>query len=1316
MLVNIVSHHREHDTTTTLKWGEVVDKNIELELVDTQDGTLLTVENIQDMLRGQVGNTIIGKTVIVSPSNNSAVGRTTELFLDPYTPLPAYTSYELTHIEWITASDPRCTNILTRTIYTPADALDGNIKKHKLSATDLGSPKIYVKARYRSGNFCTFWSPIMEYRVEESYVKLPVLTVTANETEPTIRCSAFELLADLLPPGTRDSLEKVVYGIEQVANDTDIDDPVVIARLQNNYTPTYTITKSKNNTPYELTFPSASDSGSTVKLNPNTTYLITAKLVGGSYASNIGRKLVKIDDYQILTPEARIVDNRLTPKLVIENFRVNKGSDTLKDYTIKVYKQDNDNDPTNDEMIYTVNITEQEHTFTSGLLKPNETYTILVTANGNKFGSSVTKEIIYTLPFTGIKTPIVEVLTNGLIPKVTVSPFLVVGDTDTFRQTEWEIHDQAAKVDGNGNPLPTLVKRIVTPAPTTAIDIAKGTLEMNSNYIAKARYIGAKYTSDWGIKRFKTIEVRVKRPILQVQVRGLNLIADIDEYLVYGEDDVIENVEYKVTEVRIESGTEFPVREIGEYQKPKHDRILNIGYSEGIRANKTYKIVAKVIGKKYNSPASEAAYGVVGNIFIKTPTVSVTGTPNEVPEFPIVRTSRFEIGGDTTFTDSHIATSYKLVNKSNNNTILDVRTTSDLIFFKIKERLLSINTNYELTVIHYGEKLGASEPKIINFKTRKKFIEIPDDGSNLEEPIYGNNNSSSSVVYYGNIPYNKLIGDRDYLGEWNGTHEYQPGEQCLYKNKLWYCLDTATQPANTTGIHRNVNRVPDVTDANGVIYWKLDDRNNLPTYRWLLNQIGFAAGKKDWGHFYNKRPVDNTGLTLGEFKQTESGISKIAIGSRLLYIFNKNEVGNVSYDDIALHYIAEPRSRTIRIGERLYWLRVLTKDEYKKLYRFIHTPTVEEANGEDLSSYNGKLPIPIDLSEKLILARYDTDPSVPPGDIPPTQIGTTGITQDIEENERTGSLKLVLEYIPEYDEPRYYMTSLGAMQYDRYTDTGYFGITPVEVNKSIPDVFAKMVRTVTPTILEDNIYKDKLDNATKINREHTWLSFYWHGRHVLIARLPIAYGMKFSSLLNLKCLLPKNIKSKNTSCTLLEYKNSLYDVQIPIAYPIVYILASMGNKAEDAPAGSFLARANLYRRSMWNELIYRVAEKIPLEVDTHEPHGGYQIGKNWDTLSDINLGVFEHYSGNGAYDHHFGIIDDPATDRTELTWVNDDTKAFKTVSRGGKMLEDIYYYLTTGFNRNDHGLRLVLMDMKNYNPYDDFLTNDLIQGYRKVTL
>lgn len=1313
MLVNIVSHHREEDTTTTLAWGEVENDNVVLELVDEQDGTLLTIEELAQRVRGQLGKTVVGKCNIIAPSHLSTVNRHTELLLDPYAPMAGHEDLTLTHIEWVVATDREMKNITSRRIYTPTDALDGDVRKHKLSASDLGGDKIFVKARYRSGNFCTFWSPIMEYKIEESYVELPELTVTNNETEPRIQCSTFTL-SNNVPTGTTDELNKVIYGIEVVNYGAKEDDTAIVNKLANGYTPPYRVTKAKNNDPYHLNFPVTTDDGEILKLSPKSSYLITARVIGNNFSSNWTKKIVTIEDYEVLSPVVRVIDNALSPKLVIGEFLTNKGTDTLKEYRIKIYKADGDDDPSNDELIYSRNITEQEITLT-GVMTPDESYIILVTAVGNKFGNSRTREVHYTLPFTGIQTPIVEVVTNGLTPRGTVSPFLVVGDTDTFRQIEWEIHDQASKVDEHGNLLPTLVKKIVTQAPETSIEITKGTLEMNSNYILKARYIGAKYTSRWGSKKFKTMEVRVKRPILQIQVRGLNIIADIDEYLVYGEEDSIETVEYRVTEVKIENGTEFPIEELGTYNLPGVDHVLNIGYNEGVRANKTYKIVAKILGRKYNSPSSEAGYAVVGNVFIKIPSVTLTGSPTDVPEFPIIRTSRFEIGGDVTFVDTHIATSYKIVNKDNGSTVLDVKT-ADLTFFKIEDRILNVNTNYELIVKHHGEKLGESLPRKISFKTRRKFIEIPDDGNDLDEPIYGNSNDSNSVIYYGNIPYNKLIGDRNYLGSWSGSHDYLPGEQCVYKDKLWYCLDTKNQPANTTGVHKNVNRVPGKTESNGIVYWKLDDRNNLPTYRWLLEQIGFAAGKKDWGGLYNKRPVGEDGRYLGEYQASESSISKVAIGSKLLYIYNNNELGKVSYDDLALHFIAEPRSRTIRIGERLYWLRILTKDEYRRLYRFINNPTTQEANGADLSSSGGKLPIAMKLEQPLVLARYDTDGNVPAGDIPPTKIGTSGNLQDVDENERLGSLKLVLEYIPEYDEPRYYMTELGNIQYDRYTDTGYFGIVTPENSRDIPDIFNRMVRTVDPSVIDDDIYSNKLDGATRINRDHTWLSFYWHGRHVLISRLPIAYGMKFTSLINLNILLPKNIKTKNSSQTLFDYKNTTYDVQMPIAYPLIHQLQAAGNKGEDAPAGSFLAKNLTYRRSMWNELIYRVAEKVPLEVDTHEPHGGWQIGNNWDRLSDINLGVFEHFSGNGAYDHHFGIVDDPATDRSDLTWVNDDTKAFKTVSRGGKVLEDIYYYLTTGFNRNDHGLRLVLMDMKNYNPYDEFLTNNLILGYRKVTL
>ena len=114
MLVNIVSHHREEDTTTTLAWGEVEDDNVVLELVDEQDATLLTIEELAQRVRGQLGKTVVGKCNFLAPNHLSTVNRHTELLLDTYAPMAGHEDLTLTHIEWVVATDREMKNICSR--------------------------------------------------------------------------------------------------------------------------------------------------------------------------------------------------------------------------------------------------------------------------------------------------------------------------------------------------------------------------------------------------------------------------------------------------------------------------------------------------------------------------------------------------------------------------------------------------------------------------------------------------------------------------------------------------------------------------------------------------------------------------------------------------------------------------------------------------------------------------------------------------------------------------------------------------------------------------------------------------------------------------------------------------------------------------------------------------------------------------------------------------------------------------------------------------------------------------------------------------
>lgn len=1320
MLANIVTHNRENDTTTTIRFGEIKkDNNVILKLVDDENATLITAKDAIDLLRKQVGSTIIGRAIISSPVYGKGVNRGTVIQTEPYAPATGHEDKPHTRTEWIIASDKEFQHVITKVNITAANAPDGDLTKYVLTRGDCAAATLYIKCRFISNDFATFWSPVADYKTDNVLVNLPTITVTENQLTPTVEVSTFDLNRAGLDPSDTDELDSVEYGIDEVRHGVTVDSPEISALMTDSYVPKYKKTKKATDEPYRLTLPVTLDDGSTFELSPGRAYLITARMIGKKYRSAFARYIIEMPNYKVLPPEVSIRDNGLTPTLNISAIRTNEGTDTLKEHIIKIYKNDNDNDPGNDELVYTRSTQESSVTIEQNVLKPDQTYTFHVHTVGVKFGASDIREITYSLPFMGIEKPIVDVILNGLVPRVKVSPFRQVNVKETFKAIEWELHDHAVRVDQQGQPLPTLIQSWRTEAPITHLDIPKGVLEMSTNYIVKARYIGTKLKSEWGQKKFKTTEVRVKRPNVNIVVRGLTITADIDEFLVYGEDDDIESVVYVVNEVSIIGGIPVPTRQLGEWIRPGADRKLKIGYAEGIRPRGIYTITAKIIGNKYNSPTSEPTIATIGNIYIKPPTLKITGMPNKVPEKPVLEATPFEVGGDLELKDKHLSTTWTITNTDTNIEVFKEETTDFLTRYKLIEYgVLKVANNYKLEVVYHGELLGDSEPAVLNFTTRNVFLDIPDDGDGLNEIIFGKDDDPVDPAYYGTIPFDKLIGDRDYLGPWNGKHEYLPGQQCTYAGRLWYALDTKLQDPNVSKEHANVNRVPGETDPNGLKYWEVDTRDNLPTYEWVMKQLGFTVGVKDWGGLLNRHVLGTTApeQQMGKWADKNGSVSKYRLcswrtggNSHMVYVYDNVEVTGVSYNDIALHYFGEPRNRTIRVGERLYWVRLMTRYEYEELYRFIVTPEPEEANGRDLTATNGELSVPTKIKEPSLLSCFDVDATTP-DDYKPV-VGAGGIyTDEATPDLRAYGLRLVLEYIPPEEEPRFYFERAynTKLNYDRYTDTGFFGIQDPLVPNEHQEVLNTLVRAGDPQALEPDVLA-KLDNATKINRNHQWLVFYWHGRRVFISRLPIAYGMSFNSIMRLNCLLPSDIKTNNSNKVLLQMAipdgkggqtEGIFDVHIPIAYPLFTNINGAGAKAEDAPKDSILANKLLYRRSMWNELLYRVAERKPLEVDTHDRHGGWQIGDNWANLDDIQLGVFEHYSGNGCHDYNLGIINDPAVDRGDPVWVNDPTKAFNIVSRGGTKLEDTYYYTTAGLDRNDHGLRLVMVDM-GYIPVTD---------------
>ena len=1230
MLANIVSHNRKHDSTTTLKFGEsTLTQNVQLDLVDTEDATLLSDVTVYDYISRIRTPFLMGYPAITSPRNGDLVTNATVFELTPYQPNTNFTG-TVDSVEWQVASDREFTNIVYKIRAREQDVPGGDFSKFRPSSIYVGSGYYYVRARYISYPHASPFTQPVKVNFPSFKVEVPRLTMEANELQPTFDSTPYKLAPEFIGTEADDPLDYVTWTLKKIPDGKTVDSEYVNGLLEQDYIPDAKVVKQASDAnKYKLTFPiTDTTTNQEVKLTANTNYLVTVEYRGNRYATAKGKIVFQTGNYKVKPPKFKLVSgNDGVVTVNVESIETYEGSDTLKNFRIVVINQTD----SPQHVVHTAEVTDYTYRIPDNVLEPSTKYSVSVIANGNKFGPSDTSVLTISMPYIGIEPPILTVTTRGMEPTGRLSPFRTIKSNDTMRGTQWLLYNHANTGVDN------LIQEWTKEDSDTFLVIERRYLEVNTNYKLRARYLGHKYNSPWVEEAFKTLNIVVRQPVVTLSNLGLVITADVSDYQVVGDSDLATHVVWNVYEVEVIPSSDplLPATEtvvnhiVQNKQLPWSKKTLKLTRDDGIKRNTRYKVTAKILGQSYNSPVSEAAYINTPNVFVKIPIVHISGEFENVPRFPAITGTAFATNLDT---DTHKKTTWKIEAVNTGDIVYNEDSTTDLTYLALTDNVLTTNTEYKLTVIYHGENFGASDPAVVNFKTRTRFIEMPDDG--LPTVLLGDDSSNDTTKYYGTYGLTDLNGTRNYLGDWNGYTEYGVDSQVLYENRLWRALDTSSYASLGNNVHLNKNRVPGRTNDNNIVYWEEDDRNNLPTYKWLLKNIGFLPGITD----NNKTRLTTDSITKGTLATGDSLLTKFMVKSKILYVYTNPELTNISYNDLALAGLTG-QGRTIRIGERLYWLRLLTIEEIAELQRF--KQVVDTTNI-----------VNIDVDEPCWLADN--------GNATDGVYNSGSQTHGFERgNKRNKGLRLVLEYISPYEEPWIFAKrKYPSLQYDRYTDTGYFGI-------------------VTNTIDRFNVYTALgIDKGTRINLDFGYLAFWNHGKRILVNRASIAYGIEFNYLVNLGIVYGPDVKLNgytNRKVTTLG-DNLTYNVRLLRGGPSYMDLGPI----EDLPNDKLVANANLFRYSEWNELVYRVANHIPLSVDINNFHGGFQIGKNWDTLDNINIGVFEHYSGNGCHDF-------------VLSTVNDN----EVVSRGGTKLESVYY-VDKSVARNDHGVRLVLEDTTNF--------------------
>jgi len=549
----------------------------------------------------------------------------------------------------------------------------------------------------------------------------------------------------------------------------------------------------------------------------------------------------------------------------------------------------------------------------------------------------------------------------------------------------------------------------------------------------------------------------------------------------------------------------------------------------------------------------------------------------------------------------------------------DTAPTNDPI---VKQRLVQIASDAGFTTIIYAKTVDGNENNfdvpvtymqsvlymrvadvvtggVSPFSDVVSFASTSDDtlpGAGV--PIKHHKNS----FYFGVVTGAALESDRNYCGNFVPGIAVNAG-------------DTYSSADGTVLRRATINSV-DVSPehADHASYWETRSEKNenaLPTYDWLVKNVRIGAGVTD----SNSKDITIGSTSIGAVKNLADGYLKFLHKGKLLYIAKKPCVDTIAYNDLAKLHICndDHQNRTIRIGYKLYYVRLVREDEYADLL-------VGLTNGE--LGNNDKADYALDE------ATWISDTSL--GDTR-TVISGDYSTAQVDARSRTCSYRPVLEYIPEGEEPyNIFQASTRALnenlQYDRFTDTGFYGVVDQEFFLDYAYVSEKST----------------INTGTDINYMGNWLKFYWHGQILLIAKLPARNASKYQNIINAAAIYGVDLGNK--SMVPISENNDLYAACVMSGAstdPAGEFDAFYGagpsnpsNETENEAKHDARAAFEVGRNSHWNDLMYRVHSWSPnssyadlkanatyIDGPNDGGPGGRQIGSNWANFTDAELGI-----------------------------------------------------------------------------------------------
>lgn len=655
------------------------------------------------------------------------------------------------------------------------------------------------------------------------------------------------------------------------------------------------------------------------------------------------------------------------------------------------------------------------------------------------------------------------------------------------------------------NPVPIIDKYLHNPENPGKAVLPLSLLEPEINYFVRVLYGASGVESEWSfINGFTYSKPKIDKPSIEnvelvygtTYPFSTTLNATINEYSSKG-DEELEYVNYKIYRLE-DNGSRTLVRTIKVNRTPSN---LNCSLTDSElfpdvlehRVNYCITVTMYNTIREY-SEESDVVYFNSSGIILLPPT-NLKSYPANInipnPIFGVHDVCYYLVNNqEVEVKPEDIESVHWTIRKDTLEGEIFKYDVKGKMYLELPEDILEPNTRYTVSVYYTHSVYGMSQitNRTFTTKTFERCLDL------LDRPL----KVSNSVGYYGEIPYGKLMPESiNYKGDFLKGEAYKPGEEVSVLNEttgeydLYVCRENTNNPNFSF-----YSFFENIAEQSGKDIYK----SGLPTANYLLENLGVGQ--------------------VGNRINPSTGWIKLQnVQGKLIYITKLHILDNVSVNDLIKIDLWHPRRRTIRLHNKLYYVRLLIDSCYPGLdtldSKYENQDLYKESCGKEVINYNESAVI----RELLLGNLYDYSSSslgfsdstikeitytasFPTYFQPGRSKGVIKLNQAevSDTDDKFYSIRFVLEYIPEDALPIYNMSKkipgpvLSKAEikkiYRSHADTCYLGYVKTKDFLSTEDI------------------STKLGMSNEYNTENKgWHKFYYRGLVYFLSD-----GTNFSSI------------------------------------------------------------------------------------------------------------------------------------------------------------------------------------------------------------